>query len=122
MVVDGLAAHTKRIRDIESACVARKRRRVSDDVLVAFHFACDVRDFVVAKNLLNVLEELLLRISDEPASIRERELRPFVAAHERLWTLRSTTDAKLPRTFFYPTVVETDISCDLTTKGIGQTC
>jgi hypothetical protein len=115
MVVKHSASLANSTHQIEEARIARKRRRFSDDIFVAFHFACDVRDFDVAKNLLNVLEGLLLRNADEPAAIRARELRPLVAAHERLWTLRSTTGVEPPKTFFYPTVVEPDLSRDLTT-------
>ncbi len=73
---------------IEQGLAKRKRRRVADDIFVAFHFACDVRDFDVAKRLLDVLEEVLVRSPDDLAAIRARELRTLVAAHERLWTLR----------------------------------
>ena len=67
---------------------ARTRRKVSDDILHAFHFACDTKDFEIADRLLRVLENLLVARVAEPAANRARELAPFIAAHERLWTLR----------------------------------
>jgi hypothetical protein len=65
-----------------------RRRRLSDRVLVAFHFACDQRDFEVAARLLRILERMALRPSSPGYAARRTEVEPLVAAHERLWTLR----------------------------------
>jgi hypothetical protein len=71
---------------------AHGRRRVSDDILQAFHFACDTRDLDVAQALLKVLENLLVERVGTTGSQRSRELAPLVAAHERLWALKQPRD------------------------------
>ena len=65
-----------------------RRRRLSDMVLIAFHFACDQGDLETADQLLAVLEFMLRR--PPPAGHPERRVNanPLVAAHERLWLLR----------------------------------
>ncbi len=71
---------------------ARSRRKVSDDILHAFHFACDMKDLEIAQALLKTLENLLVKRVATPAAQRTRELAPLVAAHERLWALRQNAD------------------------------
>ena len=63
-------------------------RRLSDKVLVAFHQACDQRDFEVAEWLLGVLEMMLNRLPPVPDRRRNDLETALVAAHERLWQLR----------------------------------
>jgi hypothetical protein len=64
------------------------KRRLSDTILVAFHFGCDQADIEVAWELLNALEFMTMRQSSFPAG-RERRVREgLVAAHERLWQVR----------------------------------
>ena len=65
-----------------------RRRRLSDRISIAFHFACDQEDFEVADCLLGILEHMVLRPSLTEHSIRRTEVEPLVAALERLWTLR----------------------------------
>jgi hypothetical protein len=66
----------------------RRRRRLSDHVMIAFHFACDHGDLEAAKQLIAILEHMLRR--PPPAGHPERRInsQPLVAAHERLWSLR----------------------------------
>ncbi len=72
----------------EAGGSSRQGRRLSDKILVAFHHACDVDDFVVADCLLRTLE-LMLGRRPLPADLgRRRSIESFVAAHERLWHLR----------------------------------
>jgi len=66
----------------------RKQRRLSDRVLIVFHFACDGRDFEVADRLLGILERIVVRPTAAGHSVRRTEIEPLVAAHERLWILR----------------------------------
>jgi hypothetical protein len=66
----------------------RKQRRLSDHILIAFHLACDQENLEVADRLLGILEHILLRPPPAGRPERRTDLRPLVAAHERLWTLR----------------------------------
>jgi hypothetical protein len=66
----------------------RKQRRLSDHILIAFHFACDQRDLEVADRLLGILERLILRPPPDGRLERRADLPTLVAALERLWTLR----------------------------------
>ena len=68
--------------------VPRYTRRVSDKIFVAFHQACDERDFEVAERLLQTFEMMLARRPLTPDGNRRRDLDALVAAHERLWHLR----------------------------------
>jgi hypothetical protein len=43
------------------------KRRLSDDILVAFHHACDQGDIEVAQSLLRVLEFMIRRPTAAPA-------------------------------------------------------
>jgi hypothetical protein len=66
----------------------RHTRRLSDQVLIAFHHACDISDLEVAERLLKLVEIMLLRRAvDADRNIR-RNSEGLVAAHERLWHLR----------------------------------
>jgi hypothetical protein len=77
--------------DLMTVTVRRHARRLSDKILIAFHRACDQRDFEVAGRLLNILETMTaaLHLSRAPrGSERPRRQETLVAAHERLWQLR----------------------------------
>ena len=64
----------------------RYARRLTDQILLAFHQACDQSDFEVAERLLAVLEGVVAR---HIVSGRERRVKDsLVAAYERLWALR----------------------------------
>ena len=78
-----------RAKGLQAACA---RMKIADDILHAFHFACDTKDFLVADSLLQVLESLLVKRVFEPPATQATELALFVAAHERLWTLRHTLE------------------------------
>jgi hypothetical protein len=67
----------------------RYTRRLSDKILIAFHQACDERDLEVAGKLLNVLEFMINRAPNLPTGRERRAAESFVAAHERLWSLRN---------------------------------
>jgi hypothetical protein len=66
----------------------RKQRRLSDRIVIAFHLACDRGDFEVADRLLGILERMLRRPLPDGRPVRRSDLEPFVAALERLWTIR----------------------------------
>jgi hypothetical protein len=66
----------------------RNTRRLSDKILLAFHQACDQRDFEVADRLLRVLEMMLSRPGVTSGGDRRRNTESLVAAHTRLWLLR----------------------------------
>ncbi len=70
------------------AAASRQRRPFADDILIAFHYACDLRDYMVAGQLLLTYESMLTGRSGSPTSDRRRALDSLVAAHERLWSLR----------------------------------
>jgi hypothetical protein len=67
---------------------ARWPRRLSDNILIAFHQACDQADFEVAEQLLHILETVQTRQPLTPEGNRRRNMDSLVAAHERLWLLR----------------------------------
>jgi hypothetical protein len=62
----------------------RPHRRLSDEILIAFHQACNQGETAVAGRLLSVLEFMMKRT---PGRDRRAE-DGLVAAHERLWPLR----------------------------------
>ncbi len=70
----------------------RYTRRLSDKILIAFHQACDERDFEVASELLRVLEGVTNRSRVPSGSVERRGKESLVAAHERLWQLRHPND------------------------------
>jgi hypothetical protein len=71
------------------------KRRLSDTILVAFHFACDQGDIEIAWELLNALEFMTMRQPKLPAGRERRVKEALVAAHERLWQMRR----RVPPTF-----------------------
>lgn len=74
------------------APVPRYTRRLTDKILIAFHQACDQRDFEVAEQLLHILETMVARREVHPGQNRRKTMESFVAAHERLWHLRHPED------------------------------
>ena len=68
-----------------------RTRRLPDKILLAFHQACDQRDTSVAQALLDILEGLCRRPAQAGNSYRRR-LDVLVAAHERLWHIRHSSN------------------------------
>jgi hypothetical protein len=66
----------------------RYSRRLSDKIQAAFDHACDEGELVVATELLQTLELVLLRVAPRPER-RETIVAPLLASHERLWHLKS---------------------------------
>jgi len=66
----------------------RRRRRLSDKIMIAFHAACDQGDFEVAHRLIAIVEFMLRRPAPEWRLERRIKAESLVAAHERLWSLR----------------------------------
>jgi hypothetical protein len=66
----------------------RKHRRLSDHIVIAFHFACDQGDIEVAGRLLGILERMVLRPPPIGRTERRSDIQSLVAALERLWTVR----------------------------------
>jgi len=71
----------------------RYSRRLSDKIQAAFDHACDEGDLIVATELLETLELVLLRT---PPRMERREVvvAPLLASHERLWHLKTTGQRK----------------------------
>jgi hypothetical protein len=71
----------------------RYSRRLSDKIQAAFDHACDEGDLIVATELLETLELVLLRT---PPRVERRELvvAPLLASHERLWHLKTGVQGK----------------------------
>jgi len=67
----------------------RYSRRLSDKIQAAFDHACDEGELIVATELLQTLELVLLRTPPRPER-RETVVAPLLASHERLWHLKST--------------------------------
>jgi len=61
--------------------VPSRRRRVADEILIAFHFACDQGDLEVADQLLAILEFMLQRPPPAGRPERRVDTGPLVAAH-----------------------------------------
>ena len=81
--------HLDPVSELGSAASApRQSRRLFDKVLVAFHHACDVSDYEVADQLLQMLETMTTRRPRAEDTNRRRSIEGLVAAHERLWHLR----------------------------------
>ena len=77
------------LEDVEVGAARRlpkHTRRLSDKILIAFHHACDQRELVTARALLQVLEDVLGR-PYETGDGRRQGFDGLVAAHERLWHL-----------------------------------
>ncbi|MEJ0048953.1 MAG: hypothetical protein WDN04_24725 [Rhodospirillales bacterium] len=66
----------------------RYSRRLSDKIQAAFDHACDEGDLIVATELLETLELVLLRTPPRPER-REVVVAPLLASHERLWHLKT---------------------------------
>ena len=65
----------------------RRSRQLSDKILLTFHAACDAREFKVARQLLQTLEEMLYRADHRSPLDQRRHTEALVAAYERLWHL-----------------------------------
>jgi hypothetical protein len=70
------------------APASRARKDVANDILNAFHFACDIKDLEIAKRLLAALETLVEDRTATPGFDKPHALATIVAAYERLWALR----------------------------------
>jgi hypothetical protein len=66
----------------------RREKNLVDAIVIAFHSACDLKDFPVAWRLLGTLENSLTLRQNGPDFDRRRALAVLVAGHERLWNLR----------------------------------
>ena len=66
----------------------RYSRRLSDKIQAAFDHACDEGELIVATELLETLELVLLRTPPRPER-RETVVAPLLASHERLWHLKT---------------------------------
>jgi hypothetical protein len=91
----GISCHTRKVaidmRDPvpDQDAGLHSHRRLSDWVLITFHFACDQGELEAADQLLAILDHMLHRVP--PAGHPERRLKAqalVIAAHERLWSLR----------------------------------
>ena len=69
----------------------RYSRRLSDEISIAFHQACDQREIEPAAGLLDVLEFMITRAATLPTGADRRARESLVAAHERLWEMRHPT-------------------------------
>jgi hypothetical protein len=63
-------------------------RRLSDEILIAFHLACDQHDLEVAERLLAVLEMVIAGRWHQATAPDRRGKDSLVAAYERFWNLR----------------------------------
>jgi hypothetical protein len=71
----------------------RYSRRLSDKIQAAFDHACDESELIVATELLQTLELVLLRVPPRPER-RETVVAPLLASHERLWHLKAQGPAR----------------------------
>jgi hypothetical protein len=73
----------------------RYSRRLSDKIQAAFDHACDEGELIVATELLETLELVLLRTPPRPER-RETVVAPLLSSHERLWHLKTGGRLKGP--------------------------
>lgn len=66
--------------------VERRPRSVLDELLIAFHFACDIKEFDIARGLISIAEGSAA-LTESVGSDKQRAVSSVVAAHERLWAL-----------------------------------
>jgi hypothetical protein len=66
----------------------RYRRRLSDDLIIAFHAACDHDEVEIARHLIGVLECSMRQPTTVPEGEQSRVRRSLVAAYERLWDMQ----------------------------------
>ena len=65
--------------------MSRRHRRLPEEILIAFHQACDQADLDIADQLIRVLETVIRR----PDYVKDRRGEEGVAgAYRRLWDLR----------------------------------
>ena len=81
--------------DVATAEALKYQRRLTDKILVAFHHACEEREFVTADQLLRTLESLLDRRNAHPNQDRRKVIESLVGAHFRLLELKQQTQASL---------------------------
>lgn len=67
----------------------RRKSRLSDDILKAFHHACDVEELDVADRLLRIMEKVIARLPVAQNGEASLGTQTLSAAHERLWNLRN---------------------------------
>ena len=83
---DDHLAHS--LRDRVKGFFAPPNPPLSDQILSAFHQACDEADYQVADHLLRTLEMMLTRQQVGAGTNDRRNIDSLVEAHERLWQLR----------------------------------
>lgn len=75
-----------------SAVTQCGKHAMSDEIILAFHMACDLRDVEVARKLLIVLE-VTIRGNERRSDFNwEYALNALLAGHERLWALKHEGD------------------------------
>ena len=74
--------------DRQIAPPARRTRRLSDKILIAFHQACDEGEIEMASRLLAIVEALTQRPSTSLEGCDRRSEQSLVAAYKRLWLLQ----------------------------------
>jgi hypothetical protein len=74
-------------RSTSSRRQPRRPRRVVEDVLIAFHQACDLQDRDIAWKLLVTAEDAMQFDKATKASARREMAERLVSAHHRLWIL-----------------------------------
>ena len=79
--------------DVATAEALKYRRRLTDKILIAFHHACEEREFVTADQLLRTLEALLDRRTAHPSQDRRKVIESLVGAHFRLLELKQEAQA-----------------------------
>ena len=81
--------------DVATAEALKYQRRLTDKILIAFHHACEEREFATADQLLKTLEALLDRRSSHPNQDRRKIIESLVGAHFRLLELKQHAQASV---------------------------
>lgn len=71
-------------------------RKLSQRLIAAAHYACDLGELDMAGTLLALAEEAILRRSEFQSFNKRRVVEDIVSAYERLWRLRQDGPCALP--------------------------
>jgi hypothetical protein len=89
---DATAVTNGDLASADATHALRYTKRLSGKIFIAFHRACDQRDVEVSQRLLTVLQMMTERPHGVGSGRDPRHKRSLVAAYERLWLIRHSTE------------------------------
>ncbi|NHO33585.1 hypothetical protein [Acetobacter fallax] len=79
-------------------------RKLSLRLLAAVHYACDIGELEIARTLLALTEETIIRRGDVQSYNRRRIIEDLASAYERWWKVRQDWSATLPASYAFASV------------------